>query len=186
MGRQSAIRARHLAGAQPIAADRLYHGPEADADHDGERTGGARRELPPAVIPGALLAAADTTAIARRPDEPGFWRIGEGSGAAGAGGQEVLPGGVGGHGEAFGSDRRRQEMTAITQALSAALLEFVWQGLLAAFLLWTTLFVLKNRPARARYLASCVTLAVVATLPVITACLVYTAPSASRAPAGWA
>ncbi len=76
-------------------------------------------------------------------------------------------------------------MTAITQALSAALLEFVWQGLLAAFLLWTTLFVLKNRPARARYLASCVALAVMAMLPVITACLVYTAPSASRAPARW-
>ena len=32
-------------------------------------------------------------------------------------------------------------MTAIAQALSAALLDFVWQGLLAAFLLWTALFV---------------------------------------------
>ena len=76
-------------------------------------------------------------------------------------------------------------MTAIAQALSAALLDFVWQGLLAAFLLWTALFVLKNRSARARYAASCVALAVMAMLPVVTACLVYTAPAASQAPAGW-
>ena len=41
-------------------------------------------------------------------------------------------------------------MTAITQALSVALLDFVWQGLLAAFLLWTALFILRNRSARAR------------------------------------
>jgi len=77
-------------------------------------------------------------------------------------------------------------MTAIAQALSAALLDFVWQGLLAAFLLWTALFVLRNRSARARYAASCVALAVMALLPVVTACLVYTAPAASHAPAAWA
>jgi TonB family protein len=76
-------------------------------------------------------------------------------------------------------------MTAIAQALSAALLDFVWQGLLAAFLLWTALFALKNRSARARYLASCVALAVMAVLPIVTACLVYTAPAVSHAPAGW-
>ena len=58
-------------------------------------------------------------------------------------------------------------MTAITQALSTALLDFVWQGLLAAFLLWTALFALKNRSARARYAASCVALAVMAALPEI-------------------
>ena len=73
-------------------------------------------------------------------------------------------------------------MTAIAQAVSAALLDFVWQGLLAAFLLWTALFVLKNRSARARYLASSVALAAMAMLPVVTACLVYTAPAASQAP----
>jgi TonB family protein len=68
-------------------------------------------------------------------------------------------------------------MTAIAQALSAALLDFVWQGLLAAFLLWTALFLLKKRSPRARYAASCVALAVMAALPVVTACLVYTAPA---------
>ena len=36
-------------------------------------------------------------------------------------------------------------MTPIAQALSAALLHFVWQGLLVAFLLWIALFLLKNR-----------------------------------------
>jgi len=76
-------------------------------------------------------------------------------------------------------------MTAIAQALSAALLDFVWQGLLAAFLLWTALFVLKNRSARARYAVSCVALAVMAALPVVTACLIYTAQASMRhTPAG--
>jgi TonB family protein len=77
-------------------------------------------------------------------------------------------------------------MTAIAQALSVALVDFVWQGLLAAFLLWTALFLLRNRSARARYVASCVALAVLAMLPVVTACLVYNAPAALQAPAGWA
>jgi len=77
-------------------------------------------------------------------------------------------------------------MTAIAHALSVALLQFVWQGLLAAFLLWVALFVLQNRSARSRYLASCVGLVVMAMLPVVTACLLYRAPSALQAPAGWA
>jgi TonB family protein len=76
-------------------------------------------------------------------------------------------------------------MTAITQALSAALLDFVWQGLLAAFLLWAALFVMKNRSPGARYLASCVALAAMAMLPVVTACLIYAAPAASQARAAW-
>jgi len=77
-------------------------------------------------------------------------------------------------------------MTAITQALSAALLDFVWQGLLAASLLWTALFLLRNRSARARYAASCMALAAMAVLPVVTACLVYNAPAASHATPFWA
>jgi TonB family protein len=76
-------------------------------------------------------------------------------------------------------------MTAIAQALSAALLDFVWQGLLAAFLLWTALFVLKNRSARARYSVSCAALAVMAALPVVTACVIYTdQASLGHTPAG--
>ena len=76
-------------------------------------------------------------------------------------------------------------MTAIAHALSVALLDFVWQGLLTAFLLWAALFVLQNRSPRARYLASCIALALMAMLPVVTACLVYAAPTASPASAGW-
>ncbi|MGA2739662.1 MAG: TonB family protein [Bryobacteraceae bacterium] len=76
-------------------------------------------------------------------------------------------------------------MTAITQALSAALLDFVWQGLLAAFVLWTALFVLRNNSARARYLVSCAALAVMAILPVVTACLAYTASSVPHPQAAW-
>jgi TonB family protein len=75
-------------------------------------------------------------------------------------------------------------MNAIAQALSAALLEFVWQGLLAAFLLWSALFVLRNRSARARYAASCAALAVMAVLPVLTACLMYAAPASWHASRG--
>ena len=42
-------------------------------------------------------------------------------------------------------------MTAIAHALSTALLHFVWQGMLAAFFLWTALFALRKRSANARY-----------------------------------
>ncbi len=72
-------------------------------------------------------------------------------------------------------------MTAIAQVLSTALLDFVWQGLLVALLLWMTLFALKNRSARARYAASCFALATMAALPVVTACVIY-ASSAGPAP----
>jgi TonB family protein len=62
-------------------------------------------------------------------------------------------------------------MTAFTQALTAALLHFVWQGLLVGFLLWIVL--LKKSPATFRYAASCTALAVLAALPVITTWTLY-------------
>src|ERR1017187_7795190 len=70
-------------------------------------------------------------------------------------------------------------MSAIAQALTAALLDFIWQGLLVAFLLWVALFALRKRAAQTRYLAALVALAVLAVLPVVTAVLEYTAPPAS-------
>lgn len=76
-------------------------------------------------------------------------------------------------------------MTAMAQALSVALLDFVWQGLLAAFLLWAILFILKDRSARTRYAACCIGLGAMVLLPMVTACLVYNAPSASPVPAAW-
>jgi TonB family protein len=74
-------------------------------------------------------------------------------------------------------------MSAMEQALSAALLHLVWQGLLVAFGLWMALFVLRKRSANTRYLTSCAALALLAALPVITACLTYAGPLAGAAPA---
>ncbi len=81
-------------------------------------------------------------------------------------------------------------MTPISQALSAALLHFVWQGLLAAILLWIALFLMKNRSANARYLVSCLALSAQAILPAVTAWALYHAPSspggsAGLTPAAW-
>jgi beta-lactamase regulating signal transducer with metallopeptidase domain/BMFP domain-containing protein YqiC len=70
-------------------------------------------------------------------------------------------------------------MSAIAQALTAALLDFVWQGLLVAFLLWVALFALRGRAAQTRYLAALVALAVLAVLPVVTAVIEYAAPPSS-------
>ncbi len=57
----------------------------------------------------------------------------------------------------------------LAQALSAALLHFVWQGSVVAILLSVALFLLRKRPAAWRYVASCVALAMLAALPPATA-----------------
>ena len=67
-------------------------------------------------------------------------------------------------------------MTAMAQALSTALLHFVWQGVAVALILWIALFLLRRRSAHARYLAACAALAVLAAMPLITAWMAY-APS---------
>ena len=72
-------------------------------------------------------------------------------------------------------------MTAIGLALSGALAHFLWQGAAVALLLWVALLLLRNRSANARYAASCVALAAMAALPVITACILYKAPNPTRA-----
>jgi beta-lactamase regulating signal transducer with metallopeptidase domain len=66
-------------------------------------------------------------------------------------------------------------MSAIAQALTAALLHFIWQGMVVAFLLWVALFALRKRSAQARYLAALAALEALAVLPVVTAVRVYTA-----------
>jgi TonB family protein len=65
-------------------------------------------------------------------------------------------------------------MTAIAQALSTALLHFVWQGLLTGALLWLALFLMRKRSANSRYLASCAALAALTVLPAVTAYVAYT------------
>lgn len=60
-------------------------------------------------------------------------------------------------------------MKALIPALDSALLNFVWQGVAVASLLWLTLAALRRTPANARYLASCAALGVLALMPVVTA-----------------
>ncbi len=64
----------------------------------------------------------------------------------------------------------------MTQALTSALLHFVWQGAAVAFLLWMALGLLRNRSANARYVVSCAALGLMALLPLITAWMVYQRP----------
>jgi beta-lactamase regulating signal transducer with metallopeptidase domain len=68
-------------------------------------------------------------------------------------------------------------MSAITQALTAALLHFLWQGVAVAFLLWVALVALRNRSAQARYAAGLAALALLALAPVVTAVVEYRTPA---------
>src|ERR1017187_7513231 len=77
--------------------------------------GGARREVPAADLPGTLLAGADAAAIGARSAGSRVRRVGEDHGAAGAGYAEVVGRGIGSHGDAAGSIRRRAEMMAMSR-----------------------------------------------------------------------
>ena len=68
-------------------------------------------------------------------------------------------------------------MTAITHAMSAALLYFVWQGALLAGLAWIALAMLRNSSARMRYVVSCAALGIMTVLPIVTAWVIYRAPA---------
>ena len=68
-------------------------------------------------------------------------------------------------------------MTAIGQALSSALLHFVWQGMVVAIVLWIALFLLRNRSANARYLTCCGALAILVLAPLVTAVALYRSPA---------
>ena len=73
-------------------------------------------------------------------------------------------------------------MTAMAQALSAALLHFVWQGSLVAVVLWAALLTMRKRPAAWRYGASSAALALLAALPAVTVWML--ARPLAAAPAG--
>ena len=66
-------------------------------------------------------------------------------------------------------------MTPMAQALTSALLHFLWQGIAAALLLAVALLFLRRSSPGARYVASCIVLALLAIAPVITMGLVYPA-----------
>ncbi len=67
-------------------------------------------------------------------------------------------------------------MNPMADALSSALLHFVWQGLAVASLLWIALGLMRGCSANARYVASCAALAVQAALPVLTMLFLYSSP----------
>jgi uncharacterized protein (TIGR03435 family) len=73
-------------------------------------------------------------------------------------------------------------MSVWSQAVSTALVDFLWQGALVGVLLWLALIVLRNRSASARYAVSCAALLVLSALPVLTIVALRSA-AASPAPA---
>ena len=74
-------------------------------------------------------------------------------------------------------------MSAWSQAISTALVDFLWQGALVGVLLWLTLIVLRNRSANVRYIVSCVALLVLCSLPLVTiVALLSTTTSTPLAP----
>jgi TonB family protein len=70
-------------------------------------------------------------------------------------------------------------MTPIAQSISTALVQFIWQGILIACLLWVVLFLLRNGSAGVRYFVSCVALAAMLVLPAITAYSLYDSASSA-------
>lgn len=67
-------------------------------------------------------------------------------------------------------------MNVFTQALSAALVQFLWQGAAVGVSLWMVRLALRHRSANARYVASCFALAVLVAIPVISAAALYRDP----------
>jgi uncharacterized protein (TIGR03435 family) len=60
-------------------------------------------------------------------------------------------------------------MSILAQALTAALVHFIWQGAVVGLLAWAVLFALRDRAVTVRYLVSCSALALLMILPVVTA-----------------
>ena len=72
----------------------------------------------------------------------------------------------------------------IAQALSLALLHFIWQGAAVGIVLWVTLLFLRKSPASARYFASCAALAILAVLPAVTMWTLWPRPHTAEFIAG--
>ena len=64
-------------------------------------------------------------------------------------------------------------MTPVTQALSTALLHFIWQGIAGGIVLAIALRLLRKSSASSRYVASCLVLAVLALSPLVTGWIAY-------------
>src|SRR6185312_10746867 len=72
-------------------------------------------------------------------------------------------------------------MTPLAQAITGALLHFVWQGFLVAFAVSVAMVVLRNQSPRIRYGVYCVALLALGSIPVITA-IALCDPLASNQP----
>ncbi len=64
-------------------------------------------------------------------------------------------------------------MTPLGQAITEALVQFVWQGFLIAFVISTCALLLRKRSPNARYLVYCIGLVSLAVVPVVTAVSLY-------------
>jgi uncharacterized protein (TIGR03435 family) len=72
-------------------------------------------------------------------------------------------------------------MNTFGDALTKALVDFVWQGALAGLALAAALRLLRGRSAQARYLASSLALIILVALPVVTTARRYAGPSSNSA-----
>jgi beta-lactamase regulating signal transducer with metallopeptidase domain len=70
-------------------------------------------------------------------------------------------------------------MTPMAQALSTALLHFIWQGIAGQVLLGIALLSLRKSSANSRYFASCIVLAILAVAPLVTVWVAYPAAPVS-------
>src|SRR5580704_2325621 len=64
-------------------------------------------------------------------------------------------------------------MSALTDAISTALIHALWQDSIAAIVLWAALAALRHRSANARYAASCTALGLMVLFPILTAGALY-------------
>lgn len=64
-------------------------------------------------------------------------------------------------------------MTSLANAVSAALIQFVWQGALVALLFSVLLIALKRSSPQSRYIAGCMALLVLAVLPLVSVWILY-------------
>jgi len=72
-------------------------------------------------------------------------------------------------------------MTPLAQAITGALIQFVWQGFLVAFVVSMATVLLRNRNPRIRYGVYCFALLALAIIPVITAIALYDPLAPSQA-----
>src|SRR5262249_600430 len=81
--------------------------------------------------------------------------------------------GIGSHRKNARPDRRRIEMNALTHAVTAALIDFIWQGALVALGLSLVLIALRRASANVRYVVSSAGLVALAALAVVNAVVHY-------------